>query len=197
VRAAEAAAGDGALHRWLLRCVRSDGRGVGDAVAGNAAGVGMYAALETFAGKHGPGRADRERRWLSGVETLASAGETATLMYDNLYTTKLHLAVFDVNAAVVVMEGVSAADTATADAMEGVLRGVAECAVASGCCLEYCVLRSRANPTLFKTIEVYADAGKLERHIGSRVDRQFVRQTEPLRSTTARSRVAFKPVVFS
>lgn len=210
VRRVERNTATGAQHRWVLRPVdvdATDPSSIATLFSQPASIVApqsvnqqsRYVVMETF--KHGEDtNSGVMRRWLGAIEHVGPAFDASnvqTLRYENVYTAKLHEAKFDVNTAVVVVETINADGEEKAREVEKCLRSTADVAVASGDCLEYCVLEAMCKPGLFKTIEVYKDASAFGAYMNE-LDSAFLHRLRPHTvQGSHRSRSAFKPVVFS
>lgn len=196
VRRVEKTTATGSLHRWVLRVV--DDPFLADAPQ-SVNSQSRYVVMETYR----PGDKDNDgvmRRWLSAIERLGpalSAPVTQTLRYSNLFTSKLHNAKFDVHRSVVMAETFSASNIEESSVIMDILQSHAEESVASGDCLEFCVLEAVDHPGLFKTLEVYKDADSLREHM-DKLDVKYWQKLQPLvTNSSSRKRNAFKPVVFS
>ena len=197
VRQIESRSGSGALHRWVLRQV-ADPTQPALAVQGRD---GRYVVMEAFNASQGVEAHPTMRRWLSAVERvgpLMNAVDIRTLQYENLFTTKLHNVKFDPNSSIVVVESVNIDVTKREnfDGAVGALREVAELSVASGDCLEFCVLHAPGERGFFKTIEVYKNINALRKHMNGQ-DILHSKRLEQFTISKKRSRQTFKPVVFS
>jgi quinol monooxygenase YgiN len=199
VRRVERHAQNGSLHRWVLRAVE-DPALVAPLQTANA--QCRYVVMETFKPAQDPaGPPDGiMRRWLGAIERLGpalNAPVAQTLQYNNVFTSKLHDAKFDVDSAVVIVESVNAARPSAVADLQKVLESNAEASVACGDCLEFCVLEALDAPGFFKTIEVYANIDLLRKHVGG-LDSVFLENAAPfIARSSHRSRSAFRPVVFS
>lgn len=191
--------GSGALHRWVLRQVMAHPSRASKATS-------TYLVLESF---------DRSvwdapevqhddsltRRWLSAVERVGPVMSTIdirSLHYRDVFTSKLHDVVFDPNANVVVLESFNV-DLARDGALDAVVEGLradAERSVASGKCLEFCVLQSTTQPSLLKTVEIYADDTAMQEHMHG-MDTKLMHNLQTHAPGTRRNRHLFKPVVFA
>jgi quinol monooxygenase YgiN len=196
VRRVERHAQNGSIHRWVLRAV-ADPALATPLQSSNA--QSRYVVMETFK----PGEDNSRgvmRRWLGAVERLGpalNAPVVQTLQYNNVFTSKLHNAKFDINDAVVIVESVNAGSMDCAEELQNLLEANAEASVACGDCLEFCVLEAVDSPAFYKTIEVYADVDRLHQHMEGN-DASFLEKIAPFAVRSAhRSRSAFKPVVFA
>lgn len=195
----ERRAGQGALHRWVLRQVSDPIVGLLD-VSFEAQGA-RYVVMETFKKRLSQEAPGVMRRWLSAVERVGPLMDTVdirTRNYENVFTSKLHDVQFDPNQNIVVVESVNVDMSRKQNLQEviEVLRSTAEAAVSAGNCLEFCVLHAPGEQGFFKTIGVYKDVGALRAHIDT-LDKVYVRRVQGRTIKGNRSRQTFRPVVFS
>lgn len=175
----------GNLHRWLLR---DSAQHAQDA---------SYVVMECFARGHVP----HTRRWLAAVEKLGpavNAVDIRTMKYDNLFTCKLHDLRFDPVRNVVVIEAINVdmSKDGSIDAVVDALQNAAQQGVASGHCLEFCVLKGNGQSGFLKTVEVYEDEQALEKHM-LLADHTLSEALKPYTISPQRSRRTFQPVVFA
>lgn len=198
-RQVERRAGQGALHRWVLRQVSDPTAGFLD-VSFEARDT-RYVVMETFKKRLSVETPGVMRRWLSAVERVGPLMDTLdirTRNYENVFTSKLHDVQFDPNQNIVVVESVNV-DMSRKQNLEdviGVLRSTAEAAVSAGNCLEFCVLHAPGEQGFFKTIEVYKNVDAL-RAQGETLDKVYLRRVQGRTIKGNRSRQTFHPVVFS
>lgn len=198
-RQVERRAGQGALHRWVLREVADP---TGGMLHTTVRGVdAKYVVMETFKARVSREKPGIMRRWLSAVERVGpalNAVDIRTRNYENVFTSKLHDVEFDPNQNVVVVESVNVDMSRSQNLPEvvDILRSTAEANVAAGNCLEFCVLHKPGEQGFFKTIEVYKDVDALRDHLDS-LDMVYARRVQGRTTDGHRSRQTFHPVVFA
>lgn len=192
----------GAAHRWVL-CELTHGIPHPPLLAMSQEGHTRYLVTESFDRRLWDTTLHHNsltRRWLSAVERvgpLISTVDIHSLEYKDVFTSKLHDVIFDPNANIVVLECINIkSDRRAVDAVLDALRAKAERSVAVGECLEFSILQSRSEPTLFKTVEVYTNDSALQLHMDG-IDKKFLPSIEPHVVGTKRNRQFFKPVVFA
>lgn len=195
------------LHRWVLRELPSSALSHPTVLAAQPGSASpsphassRYLVTESFAvsAAVAPSSDSLTRRWLSAVERvgpmLSTVDAPRTLRYRDAFTCKQHGVVFSPHNNVVLSETLNVAEEK--DRVLEALRAKAERSVATGQCLEFCVLQSMTDPGLFKTVEVYATKDAMFAHLDG-LDSRYVSSVLPFVAGKRRNLRMFKPVIFS
>lgn len=190
-----------ALHRWVLREIDVHPFAVSRSSAVNATSS-RYLVTESFDAQSSSPSSSVTRRWLSAVERvgplISSTIDIHSLQYSDVFTSKLHDVVFDPskNIAVIHCLNLNRDDARAESNVIAALKAKAERSVSRRNCLEFCVLQSDVQPTLLKTIEIFADMEALM-HYANGADKLFEQSIKPHIVDGRQGRYVFKPVVFS